>query len=301
MSIFVHFHAYMLTERRLAHNTYLAYKRDLAQFELFLQKNSIALEVIRAKHVKHFLRTLRAVEDLTARSLARKVATLKLFFSYAHERFNIQNCGEHLITPKIKKALPQYLSEQEVEAFLAAAEADNSPLGIRNKVIVYLLYISGMRISELTALYVSSIHFDTGFLKVHGKGDKERMIPVPLEMMSILREYLQTVHREFIDRKGGCSGEEYLFPTSYSGKIKPITRQACWVILNTIWEKTAIKKRISPHQLRHSLATHMLKNGVDLRSLQLILGHENIMTVEVYTHVEVSHLRESYDKSHPRS
>lgn len=300
MSIFVQFHAYILTERRLAHNTYLAYKRDLAQFELFLQKNNIVLESVRIKHLKQFVRSLRST-DLTARSLARKVAALKLFFSYAHERFDIQNCGEYLITPKIKKALPQYLSEQEVEAFLAAADADNSPIGIRNKVIVYLLYISGMRISELTALYASNIHFDTGFLKVHGKGDKERMIPIPHEMLGILRRYLQTVHRDFIDRKGGCTGEEYLFPTSYSGKIKPITRQACWVILNTIWEKTGIKKRISPHQLRHSLATHMLKNGVDLRSMQLILGHENIMTVEIYTHVEVSHLRESYDKSHPRS
>jgi integrase/recombinase XerD len=166
---------------------------------------------------------------------------------------------------------------------------------------MYLLYVSGMRISELVHMRVSDIQFDTGFLKITGKGEKERLIPVPEAMRQMLREYLETAHRDFMTKKGGTVHNDYLFPTWYAGTIKPITRQACWMILNSLWLKTGIQKTISPHQLRHSLATHMLKNGVDLRSLQQILGHENIGTVEIYTHVEVSHIREVYDKKHPRS
>jgi integrase/recombinase XerD len=127
------------------------------------------------------------------------------------------------------------------------------------------------------------------------------MIPVPMPMLQLLRGYLDEVHRPFMAKHGYTDATDYLFPTVYSKKIKPISRQACWIILHEMWKLTDIKKLISPHKVRHSLATHMLKNGVDLRSLQLILGHENLLTVEIYTHVEVSHMRKVYDEKHPRS
>lgn len=300
MSLFTHFQAYMLTEKCVSRNTFEAYRRDLEQFESFLIEQKIEMNAIRVPHVKLFLQHLKSV-DLSARSMARKIAALRIFFSYAHERFGIKNCGQNLLTPKIEKSLPQFLTEQEVEQLLIAADLDLTPLGMRNKVILYLLYVSGMRITELVELRISAIHFDTGFLKVKGKREKERMIPIPESMRSLLRLYIETVHRDFMIRKGVAEHHDYLFPTTYGGKIKPITRQACWIILNALWAKTGIRKSISPHQLRHSLATHMLKNGVDLRSLQLILGHQNIATVEIYTHVEVTRAREEYDKKHPRS
>ncbi len=294
------FEVYLLTEKRVAANTLSAYRQDLAQLTLFLTKQEKSLENVLVKDLKEFLRFLRT-QDIGPRSLARKISTLKAFYTYLHERYNWENKAENLIFPKIKRGLPHFLTETEVEVLLQIADSDSSVLGKRNKVLLYLLYVSGMRISELTSMRVSSIHFDTGFIKVRGKGDKERMIPVPTPMLAILQGYLQEFHKPFMIKHGGIHGPDYLFPTIYAEKIKPITRQACWIILKEMWKKTGNEKRISPHQLRHSLATHMLKNGVDLRSLQLILGHENLMTVEIYTHVEVSHVRKVYDEKHPRS
>lgn len=162
------------------------------------------------------------------------------------------------------------------------------------------MYVSGMRVSELINLNVSDIHFDTGFIAVTGKGGKQRMIPIPQSMLAMIREYIQTVQRGIYMRRP-TKESDYLFPVYYGKKIKAITRQACWGIIQKICKNAGIKRAISPHQLRHSLATHMLKKGADLRSLQMILGHENISTVQVYTHVETTHLREVYDKKHPRS
>ena len=133
---------------------------------------------------------------------------------------------------------------------------------------------------------------------MQGKGGKERLIPLPESMVVMLQEYRQGVHKKFIEQYGPTN---YLFPVCYAGTIKPISRQSCWVILKDMCAKTSIAKEIWPHQLRHSLATHLLKNGADLRSLQLLLGHENIATVEIYTHLDTRHLRKIYDKKHPRS
>ena len=198
--------------------------------------------------------------------------------------------GQQLTFPKIEKRLPNYLSEQEIEILLQMADRDTSTLGKRNKVMLYLLYVTGLRITELTTLKTSAIQWDTGFLHVEGKGGKQRMIPLPQPMRSL--ELL----KEYADKQ-----RDYLFPIRYAGTIRPITRQAFWGILKQLWKKTGIAKSISPHQLRHSLATHLLKRGADLRSLQLLLGHENLSTVQIYTHVETSHLRTIYNKKHPRS
>ena len=293
--IITQFFTYLLTEKLVAHNTFTAYKTDINQLCEFLQKNNVELCTISLHHLKSFLSTLKKAH-LSAASLARKISALKLFFLFTHEKGLVADLGKHLLLPKLEKKLPLYLNEQEVEALLAAASQDNSALGKRNKVIVYLLYVTGIRISELTSLPISSIHWDTGFLLVNGKGGKERMVPLPMPMIEILKDYLACHH--FNKQK---KVTDYLFPVKYAKTIRPITRQAFWGILKRLCQKAHINKSISPHQLRHSLATHLLKRGADLRSLELLLGHENLSTVQIYTHIETSHLRTIYDKKHPRS
>lgn len=234
-------------------------------------------------------------QGLSASSMARKISTLKVFFAFLHEKHNIPNQAEGLIFPKVEKRLPTYLTEQEVQQLLKAADADHSSHGLRNRALLYLLYSTGMRISELTQTKISDLHFDSHTIKVHGKGGKERLIPVPAPVMTLLQEYVQYL------QNNRSTGSDYLFATRYGGKVKPITRQACWIILKRLWKTTGNTKSISPHQLRHSLATHLLKKGADLRSLQTLLGHENVATVQIYTHVDTNHLRDIYDKKHPRS
>ena len=283
------FEAYLLTEKRVSVNTFSAYKCDITQFMYFLSKKNITIEQIKKNDLKKFLFYLYD-RKLSARSVARKISSLKIFFAYIHQRFGWKNIAEELYMPKIEKKLPQYLTENEIKLLLTAAEHDQTVIGIRNKVMLYLLYVSGMRISELVTLTIADMHFDTGFIAVCGKGGRQRMIPIPQIVLTMIKNYMGTL-----------KNTDYLFPVKYGKKIKPISRQAFWVILKKLSKRAGIDQSIFPHQLRHSLATHLLKKGADLRSLQLLLGHESIATVQIYTHVEISHLREVYDKKHPRS
>jgi integrase/recombinase XerD len=291
------FEAYLLTEKRVAKNTFLSYQKDLNQFIEFLTKNSFSLEKLTGDDLKKFVHYLYGLK-LTASSIARKISTLKTFFSYLNRYFDIKNSAKELYIPKIEKRLPTYLTQEEVAQVLSYSEKDRTPLGIRNSIMLYLLYSSGMRASELINVKISDIHFDTRFLSIEGKGGRQRMIPLPEVIMNMLRDYLQKhAHKDLPVSVDPI----YVFPIMYGKKIKPISRQSCWGILKKLCEQAGIKRAISPHQLRHSFATHLLEKGVDLRSLQVLLGHEEITTVEVYTHVETSQLRTIYDKKHPRS
>jgi len=295
-SLLTKFETYLLTERRVAQNTLYAYRQDIVQFNNFLAQENRPLQEVTRADIKGFLKELRALA-IGPRSVSRKISSLKLFFGFLEDRFGIKNKVTDIISPKFKRALPTFLSQEETDQLLSIADLDTSPLGIRNKTMLYLLYVTGMRISELVTLELSSLHFDTGFIMVKGKGGKERMIPAPQSMMAMLRYYIQELHCRLLHNRQ----TDYLFPVVYGGVVKHITRQAFWGILHALWQKTGNKKVISPHKLRHSLATHMLQNGADLRALQLILGHENLATVEIYTHVETTHLRRVYDAKHPRS
>lgn len=292
------FEAYLLTEKRVATNTLSSYKRDLEQFIAFMQKESLSIDLLTGDDLKKFVHYLFGLK-LSARSIARKISTLKAFFSYLHTHFDIKNSAKELCFPKIEKKLPAYLSEEEVKRILTQAEQDTSVLGARNTIMLYLLYVSGMRVSELIMLRVADFHFDTGFVSVTGKGGKQRMIPLPLAIISLLQSYIQSIQNSIkeINNKNSF----YVFPIVYGKIIKPISRQSCWMILKKLCLNAGIKRPVSPHQLRHSFATHMLGNGADLRSLQMLLGHETISTVQIYTHVETSQLRKIYDKKHPRS
>lgn len=294
------FEAYLLTEKRVAYNTFAAYKRDVGQYIQFLQKNSIDLAQARIDDIKRFLQQLHD-QEITARSMARKISSLKTFYSYLQDHHNYEHHARDLSIPKIEKRLPQFLSEQDVELLLSTTEHDKSDVGIRNKVMVYLLYVSGMRISELVHIKKGSIQFDTGFLAVEGKGGKSRMIPLPAHMVTMLKDYIENVHLRLITKDGRKFETDYVFPIFYGQRIKPITRQAFWVILKRFAESVGLKEFVSPHKLRHSLATHLLQKGADLRSLQMLLGHEQLSTIQIYTHLETDHLRKVYDKKHPRS
>jgi integrase/recombinase XerD len=299
-SLITKFESYLLTERRVAQNTFTAYKRDLEQLFLFLKQQKISIQKAQPADLKAFLKVLKT-EGLTARSMARKISSFKTFFLYLDEYYDIPNPTEQLITPKMEKKLPDFLTEKEVAILFKYADKDQTELGIRNKIMLYLLYVSGARISELVHLKISQVDFSSGFITLPGKGGKERMVPVPVYMMDLLKYYLEAVHPLLLKKEGQQFVSDFIFPSYYSKKIGALTRQSFWMYLKRLTFEANIKKDISPHKLRHSLATHLLKNGADLRSLQLLLGHEQLTTVQIYTHVETSHLRKIYDDKHPRS
>jgi integrase/recombinase XerD len=295
----VKFESYLLTERRVAQNTFQAYQRDLEQLSYFLKERLVTFDTATLQDLKDFLKFLKE-DGLKAKSMARKISCFKTFFLYLNQYFDITNPAEQLISPKLESKLPHYLSEKEIELLLKAADAETTDVGFRNKVMLYLLYGTGMRISELTHLKVTQLDFSSGFIVISGKGGKERMIPVPQHMLTLLSQYLQHVYPLLVS-KDTLKKTDYLFPSYYGKKLQAITRQSFFMYLKDLTIKAGIKKELSPHQLRHSLATHLLKKGANLRSLQMLLGHEQLATVQIYTHIETSHLRKIYDAKHPRS
>ncbi len=294
------FYSYLLTEKCVSKNTFDAYKRDLEKFLGFINTQQVALKAISLEHFKEFLKVLKE-EGLAARSMARKISTFKTFFGYLSDRHGFENAAEHLLIPRIEKKLPNHLTETEIEQLFSTADEDETPLGIRNKVMLYLLYVSGMRISELVHLGISDLDLASGFILIRGKGGKERMVPVPEPTVAMLHEYLNGTYLALITKDGHQQATEYLFVTYYGQELRPMTRQSFWMYLKKLSQQAGIQKDLSPHTLRHSLATHLLKNGAHLRSLQLLLGHEQLATVQIYTHMETSHLRKIYDEKHPRS
>ena len=311
-SVLNKFEAYLLTEKRVSTSTFEAYKRDVRQLVLYLKgEHKIDLKRADRNHLKDFLYHLKT-NGSTARTMSRKISAIKVLYRYLSTYLGWKNISDSLIFPKLEKKLPQYLTENEVETLFDVAEQDNTTIGVRNKIMLYLLYVSGMRISEMVSLRISQIQFDSSFINVSGKGGKGRIVPVPVPMMEHLKAYIETTLQEILysstclsKRKNVAKKKkikiDYLFPVVYSGKVKAISRQSFWKILKEMWKKTGSKRQISPHQLRHSLATHMLKKGVDLRSLQMLLGHENLSTVQIYTHLDIGYLRDVYDKKHPRA
>ncbi len=302
--LFILFETYLLTEKRVCPNTFVAYKRDIDQFSDFFKKNKISIKKCNKNHLKKFLKFLNN-QGLTAKTISRKISSLKSLFNYLTERFKVSNAASGLVFPKLEKTLPVYLTQQEMQTLLQTANKDNSNRGIRNKVMLYLLYASGMRVSELVSLTIDQVHFDTGFISLVGKGNKERLVPLPKNVLGLIRYYIDSVYSKLLPKKKDMQHEakqhNFLFFSFYKNKIKAISRQSFWIILKAILTKSKIFKNISPHSLRHSIATHLLKSGADIRSLQLLLGHEQLSTVQVYTHLEKSQVRKVYDKKHPRA
>ena len=302
------FFDYLRYEKQVADNTYQAYQRDIAQFEKYLMTYTTIqdFDQLTIQHTKEFLKFLKLQSGINPKSSSRKLSALKTLSSYLNRYHDIPLFTQGVAFPKLSKQLPKNITQDQVKKLLETAAEDTTQLGQRNKIMLYLLYVCGMRVSELVGLKVSEIYFDENYIKISGKGGKQRIIPIPPEMNQALQLYTQHTHRYFLS---GTSSQgkaverhsDYLFPVFYSGKMQPITRQAFWRILKGIAQKAGFVHAVSPHMLRHSLATHMLKRGANLRVLQTLLGHEKINTVQIYTHLDMSHLRDLYDKYHPRA
>lgn len=299
----VAFEAYLITERRFTLNTVMAYKKDLAQFIEHIEGLSKTVEQVLLADLHSFLQHLHG-QRCKARTIARKIATLKTFYVFLHEKHKINNIAASLATPKCESTLPRYLSEQEIQQMLAVAQQDKGPYAQRNYLMLLFLYGTGMRISELLELRVTDIRFDTRTVLVNGKGNKQRIIPLPEDLVPRLQEYATTLSQAYDEAAiivRTTRTPEYLFPSNYGSSKKPLSRQAFWQMLRKLCKLAGIERDVSPHQLRHSLATHLLQRGADLRSLQLLLGHETLSTMHVYTHLDTANLRSIYNKKHVRS
>ncbi|MBR7155952.1 MAG: site-specific tyrosine recombinase XerD [Lentisphaeria bacterium] len=288
---------YLQIERGLSSNTCTSYRVDLQNFFAYLQEQKItAAADIDREVLLDFLDTLRD-KELEATTIARHLTTLKLFFRYLfNEKYIAVNPAEVMDSPKLWRILPDHLSGSDVEALLKSfSPLDPDMLAARNGVMLQLMYASGLRVSEVTALRLNQISFDAKMLRVCGKGSKERVIPADDSTLALLSRYLKTIRPELA---AGNPAIPFVF-LSRTGK--KLNRERVWAIVKEAALRAGIDKNIHPHTLRHSFATHLLENGADLRSIQEMLGHADISTTEIYTHVDKGRLLQIHRKFHPRS
>jgi integrase/recombinase XerD len=282
----------LAVERGLAQNSVDAYRRDLSRLGEMLAKRGGDLLTADAQALAGHLRDLRR-QGLSPRSTARALAAIRGFYEHLvihGERAD--NPAVNLLPPKLWRTLPKVLSEDEVEALLAAPDV-HTPLGLRDRAMIELLYATGLRVSELIGLQLPQLRLDVGFLVAFGKGSKERVVPVGETAEDWVRRYLREV------RPNLAQGRHQNVFVNHRGE--PLTRMGFWKILRKHGLEAGIKTDFSPHTLRHSFATHLLEHGADLRAVQTMLGHADVSTTEIYTHIHKERLKSVYDKFHPRS
>lgn len=286
------YYAFLRIERGLSANTVQAYSSDLRQFHQFLLREELVLQEVEPTDVMRYVKALEE-ESITARSRARKVSALRSFFDYLVAEQVVQhNPCAYLSAPKLPQNLPQILSEQEVIALLDAPRLDK-PSGYRDRAMLEVLYGCGLRVSELVGLNVGDID-ELGFVRCLGKGNKERIIPLGTHALQATTDYLRYARERLVTNHR----ERALFVNARGSRL---TRQGFWKILKGWAKEAGIKKDPSPHMLRHSFATHLLRHGADLRSVQEMLGHADLTTTQIYTHLDKGHLRDVYNKTHPRA
>ena len=287
----------LASEKGLSKNTLYSYKIDLDQFISFIQKKSIKTREFKDKDIKEFISTFKN-KGYEKSTVSRKISSLTHFFNFLLDEKEIEiNPLSNFEIPKQIKKLPIILSNKHIDKILEFTKQDQSALGIRLYTMIEILYATGIRISELVEMKLSSIYEDKNFLLVSGKGNKERLVPISKNTRETLDKYL-TIRDHFISYK---KKSIWLFPSKQSS-IGHITRQRFNQLLNEINLQADLGiKRISPHKLRHAFATHLLENGMDLRSLQQILGHSDISTTQIYTHVLKERLKEIIKDNHPLS
>ncbi|NLL43414.1 MAG: site-specific tyrosine recombinase XerD [Firmicutes bacterium] len=290
--IFDAYYSFLRIEKGLAENTVRAYSTDLRQFQKFLAKRELSLTEVEPQDIAAYLKELEG-QSIGARSRARKISALRNFFDYlADEQVVTSNPCAYAAMPKLPDNLPQILSEEEVVALLKAPRLDKLT-GYRDRAMLEVLYGSGLRVSELVGLDVGDID-ELGFVRCLGKGDKERIIPIGTHALKATAEYLQYARGRLVTNPR----QRALFVNARGERL---TRQGFWKILRGWARAAGIKQDISPHMLRHSFATHLLRHGADLRSVQEMLGHADLTTTQIYTHLDKGHLRDVYGKAHPRA
>ncbi|MGE7695015.1 site-specific tyrosine recombinase XerD [Lysinibacillus sp. NPDC094177] len=290
---YIHF---IQVERQLSENTLASYRRDLENYVNFLREvegMSDFRKVERTTILRH-LEQLR-MQGKTSRTVARHISSIRSFHQFLlREKRAETDPTVHLEMPIIEQKLPNILSIEEIEALLAAPNR-SKPQGVRDVAMLELLYGSGMRISELIALDLADIHLTMGFVRVFGKGGKERIIPLGKSSLSALSTYLDGARSQL---QGKYPKTEAFF---INQRGKRLTRQGCWKLMKEHALKAGIKHELTPHTLRHSFATHLVENGADLRAVQEMLGHADISTTQIYTHISKSRLSEVYKQFHPRA
>ena len=284
---------YAQVERGLAANTIAAYRRDLKKFAAFCEPRRLAAAGVERKHVVDFLGKLYQ-QGLDSRSVARQLVTLRNFFRFlAQENVVRHDPVEHIESPRVWKRLPKFLTLEEVEKLLATAETSTS-LGLRDRAMLEVLYATGLRVSELVKLKVADLQLDAGVVRCLGKGNKERVVPLGRKSIASLEDYLRRGRPALTKRRT----TPYLFVSRRGGAM---TRQNFWMLLRGRARAAGVRAHLSPHTLRHSFATHLLERGADLRAVQLLLGHADISTTQIYTHVAQERLRQVYRTHHPRA
>ena len=290
------FQEYLTVELGLAKNTQMAYMRDLRLLmkSLQLKADEELLQVSRQQLIAYLVRLKQ--EGRAASTVARKLASIKAFYRFlTAERYIRRNPAEVLEAASRGLHLPKVLSVQEVERLLDEPNLGTLD-GYRDKTMLELLYATGMRVSELVNVPVKNVDMKMQYVIVMGKGSKERMLPLGRTALHYLEHYLSVVRPQLLHGKPDAAAE--LFVTGWGG---PMTRERFYEIIVAYGKSAGISKRVTPHMLRHSFATHLLNNGTDLRIVQELLGHADISTTQIYTHIDVERLREVYDKTHPRA
>ncbi len=288
------FITYLLVERRFSENTVDAYGRDIARFLTSTGiKEMEGFQKLKADDLRSYMARLK-IEKLSARSVARNLATIKCFFRFLVNEGRLESDPtEDIESPRLEKTLPVFLSLEEVDRLLSQPD-EKTALGLRDSAMLELLYATGIRVSELTSLKANQLNLEMGYILPFGKGSKERIIPMGEIAKKKVVEYLEKGRVELVPR----TNPPELFVNRFGNKM---TRQGFWKILGKYALLAGIDRKISPHKIRHSFATHLLEHGADLRSVQQMLGHVDISTTQIYTHVTKERIKSIYEKHHPRA
>ena len=289
------FSLYLKIERGMSKHTVQNYTLDVQKLIRYLERHKIALGPLQitSLQIQEFIYEI--AKEMNPRTQSRLISGLRSFFDYLiFENYLKSNPLERIEAPKIGRKLPDTLSVGEIDLIVSAIDLSESN-GERNRAIIETLYSCGLRVSELTALKISDLFFEEGFIKVTGKGDKQRFVPIGPLTQKYINLYKDQVR---ISMKIEAAFNDTLF---LNRRGKQLSRAMIFTIVKTLGEKAEIQKKISPHTFRHSFATHLLENGADLRAIQMMLGHESITTTEIYMHVDKSHLKEVMNQFHPRN
>jgi len=287
------FLSYLRVEKGVSMNTHDAYRRDVEKFQEFAAKKHLRLEQATRETIVDFLRSLYQ-RKLESRSVARNLVTLRQFFRFALiEGIVTEDPTETVESPRFRMGLPRFLSVEEVDRLLAAPDT-GTIIGLRDKAMIEVMYSAGLRVSELCGLRLSDFHFDAGYVRCMGKGSKERLVPIGRQAMDIVQRYLRDSRPKLLREHS----PELLFLNRHGGAC---SRHGFWKTVSDFGRKAGLTKQLKPHMLRHSFATHLLDRGADLRAVQMMLGHTDIATTQIYTHVVEERLKQVYRAHHPRA
>ena len=280
-------------EKGLSENTLMSYRHDLNGFAAWLNENSLIFTDVSRADINHYL-SYRFRKGLKARSTARSLSCLRALYRYMlREKIILNDPTLRVENPKLGRPLPDVLTELDVEKLLAAPDI-RTPLGMRDRTMLEVLYACGLRVSELTGLKIGEINLRQGVIRIVGKGSKERLVPMGEEAIYWVTRYLKEGRNKLLKNS---QAHDVVFP---SNRGIDMTRQAFWHRIRKLAREAGIQKKLSPHTLRHAFATHLLNNGADLRVVQLLLGHSDLSTTQIYTHVAQHRMKELHQRHHPR-